>query len=84
MARMPVIRKLGTMVMAGSHAFQLSSGTQGGPMEAIIGPSGRAGPWRISKTPCSMPAPPAVKPSTVAVIRVAVLIPHLLLIDRRS
>jgi len=47
-------------------------------MEEIIKPSGLVFPWRISKTPCSMPAPPAVNPSTVAEMRVAFLIAFLL------
>jgi hypothetical protein len=47
-ARIPVIRKLGRMVMAGSQLCHTASGRQGGPIELIIRPSGRRLPWRIS------------------------------------
>jgi hypothetical protein len=49
MAKTPVARKLGTTVMAGSQLFHVNSGMQGGPIEAIIRPSGWVFPWRISK-----------------------------------
>ena len=39
--RMPVTRRLGRTVMAGSHAFQACSGMQGGPMEGNIRFAGR-------------------------------------------
>lgn len=42
-------------------------------MEAIIKPSGRVFPWRISRMLCSMPAAPAVRPSARAEMRVAFL-----------
>jgi hypothetical protein len=46
---MPVIRKLGRMLMAGSQAFQLTAGSHGDPIEANIKPAGRTPLCRISK-----------------------------------
>ena len=44
-----VMRKLGRMLMAGSQAFQITSGLQGGPIEGKARPAGRVLPCRISK-----------------------------------
>jgi hypothetical protein len=74
--KMPVIRKLGKIVIAGSQAFQIFSGIQGEPIEANIKLRGRVLPCKISKYPCSNPAIPAIKPKAVATILVALLMDH--------
>jgi len=53
-ARMPVMRKLGITVIAGSHACHTSSGLHGGPIEVMRIPSGRTFPCMISKTPSAV------------------------------
>lgn len=70
-AAMPVRRKLGRIVMAGSQAFQISSGTQGGPMELIMTPAGATSPCMISKMPCSMLPIAAKTPKEAATTLVA-------------
>lgn len=71
MAAMPVPRKLGSTVSAGSQPCQAVRGRQGEPMAWINSPPGAALPCCNSNKPCSSPSSPAPAPNAVATARAA-------------
>jgi len=62
-ARIPVMRRLGKMVMAGSPAWMRKKSEPG--QDNIIIPSGTVFPWRSSPIPCSIPARAIIVPNVV-------------------
>jgi hypothetical protein len=68
-AAMPVMRKRGITVSAGSQPCQAVCGWHGGPIAWITSPPGVALPCRASKKPCSRPSSPAPAPNAAAMMR---------------
>jgi hypothetical protein len=70
-AAVPVARKPGIALNAGSQPCQAACGWYGGPIARLISPPGAAPPCRISDEPCSRPSSPAPVPNVTAMMHAA-------------